>query len=159
MKGVMVDTEIWSIAKKKPDENKFASREEFTKVLEMHKRAKVFFMKIFPRLKVYMAVHQLAEIYHVLAFRGTRIPKSHAENIVRLIIEDDNIVKVAVTLEHIEEAIKESVKSNIHVWDYLCFIPVKDYIDTVFTCDEHFIRIGKKYNIRIINPLNTWITI
>ena len=158
MKGVMVDTEIWSIAKKRPDERKFASREDFVKALEMHERARDFFTNVFPKLKVYMSVHQLAEIYHVLAFRGAKIPKSHAEAIVRSIIEDDNIVKVTVTLEHIEEAIKESVESNIHVWDYLCFIPVKDYIDTVFTCDEHFIRIGKKYNVRIINPLNTWIT-
>jgi len=42
----MVDTELWSMAKKRPDEDKFASREEFTKALEMHRRAKAFFMKL-----------------------------------------------------------------------------------------------------------------
>ncbi|RLE63265.1 MAG: hypothetical protein DRJ38_08005, partial [Thermoprotei archaeon] len=62
-------------------------------------------------------------------------------------------------LGHIEEAIKESIESGIHVWDYLCFIPVKDYIDTVFTCDKHFITIGKKYKVKILNPLDTWITL
>ena len=159
MKGVMVDTEIWSIAKKKPDEKKYASREEFTKALKMHERARDFFTSVFPKLKVYMSIHQLAEIYHVLAFRGARIPKSYAENIVRAIIEDDNIIKATITLGHIEEAIKESIESGIHVWDYLCFIPVKDYIDTVFTCDKHFITIGKKYKVKILNPLDTWITL
>ena len=155
----MVDTEIWSIAKKKPDERKFASREDFVKALEMHERARDFFMNVFPRLKVYMSVHQLAEIYHVLGFRGIRIPRSYVESIVRAIIEDDNIIKVAVTLEHVMEAIKESVESGIHLWDYLCFIPIKDYIDTVFTCDEHFITIGKKYKVEILNPLGVWITL
>ena len=53
----MVDTEIWSIAKKRPDENKFASREDFTKALEMHERARDFFTNVFPKLKVYMSVH------------------------------------------------------------------------------------------------------
>ena len=139
----MIDTELWSMAKKRPDEDKFASKEEFTKALEMHRRAKAFFVKVFPMLKIYMSIHQLAEIYHVLAFRGARIPRSHAEAIVRSIMEDGNIIKVPVTLEHVEEAIRESVESNIHVWDYLCFIPVKDYVDTVFTCDKHFVRIGK----------------
>ncbi len=159
MKGVMVDTEIWSIAKKKPDERKYASREEFTKALEMHERAREFFASVFPELRVYMSVHQLAEIYHVLAFRGTRVPRSYAESIVKAIIEDDSIVKVAVTLGHIEEAVRESVESGIHVWDYLCFIPVKDYVDTVFTCDRHFIAIGKKYKVKILNPLDAWITL
>jgi len=159
LKGVMVDTEIWSIAKKKPDEKKFALKEEFIKALEMHEKARDFFMNVFPKLKVYMSMHQLVEIYHVLAFRGARVPRSYAKSIVKAIIEDDNIIKVAVTLDHVEEAVRESVESGIHVWDYLCFIPVKDYVDTVYTCDEHFKVIGERYKVKILNPLNTWITL
>ena len=155
----MVDTELWSFAKKKPDEGRFASREDFVRALDMHERARDFFLNVFPGLKVYMSVHQLAEIYHVLAFRGTRVSKAYAENVVRAILEDERIVKVAVTLEHVVEAVRESVESNIHVWDYLCFIPVKDYIDTVFTCDRHFVTIGEKYDVKVVNPLGIWITL
>ena len=158
MKNVMIDTEIWSIAKKRPDRKNFASREEFIKAMNMHRKAREFFINIFPELKVYMSIHQLAEIYHVLAFRGTRVPRNLVENIVKSIIEDNNIVKVPITLRHIEIAVKESVENNIHIWDYLCFIPIKDFIDIIYTCDKHFIKIGEKYKVRIVNPLDNWIT-
>jgi len=126
--------------------------------MNMHRKAREFFINIFPELKVYMSIHQLAEIYHVLAFRGTRVPRNLVENIVKSIIEDNNIVKVPVTLRHIEIAVKESVENNIHIWDYLCFIPIKDFIDIIYTCDKHFIKIGEKYKVRIVNPLDNWIT-
>jgi len=158
MKNVMIDTEIWSIAKKRPDRKNFASRKEFIKAMNMHRKAREFFINIFPELKVYMSIHQLAEIYHVLAFRGTRVPRNLVENIVKSIIEDNNIVKVPITLRHIEIAVKESVENNIHIWDYLCFIPIKDFIDIIYTCDKHFIKIGEKYKVRIVNPLDNWIT-
>jgi len=159
LKKAMVDTEIWAISKKKPDERKLTSREKFIKALKMHQKAKLFFRNTFPKLKVYMSLHQLAEIYHVLAFRGIKIPREDVESIIEAILEDDNIIKVAVTLEHLEEAIKESARSNIHIWDYLCFLPVKDYVDTVFSCDEHFIKIGEEYGVEVINPLDIWITL
>lgn len=159
MRSAMVDTEIWSIAKKEPRRENFVSREEYARFLEMHKKAQGFFVNVFPELKLYMSIHQLAEIFHVLAFRGARIPRSQAEDIVKAIIEDSDIVKVPVTLDHVEEAVKGSAESNIHIWDYLCFIPVKDYVDAVFTCDSHFIKMGEKYNVRILNPLGTWITL
>ena len=159
MRKAMIDTEIWSIAKKRPDETRFPSRREFARALEMHRRARDFFRNTFPGLRVYMSTHQIAEIYHVLAFRGTKIPRRHAESIVRAIIEDDNVVKVPVMLDHVEEAVRASAETGVHVWDYLCFIPVKDYIDVVFTCDDHFIKIGEKYGVKILNPLGAWIKV
>ena len=159
LKNVMIDTEIWSIAKKKPDKRRFASKENFIKAMNMHRKAREFFIKVFPELKVYMSVHQLAELYHVLAFRGTRIPIDVAKEIVENIIEDNNIIKIPVTLDHVIQAIRESAENGIHIWDYLCFIPIKDYIDTVFTCDKHFIKICGKYKLKLINPLDAWITI
>jgi len=155
----MIDTELWSIAKKKPERKKFPLKEEYFKALEAHEKARDFFTKIFPKLKIYMSTLQIAEIYHVLTFRGTRIPKEEALEIIKAIIEDESIVKVPVSLKHVEDAVKESIKNNIHVWDYLCFIPIKDYIDVVYTCDKHFITIGKCYKVEVINPINTWIAI
>jgi len=81
----------------------------------MHEKARDFFMNVFPKLKMYMSMYQLVEIYHVLAFRGAKVPRSYAKSIVKAIMEDGNIIKVAVTLDHIEEAVRESVESGIHV--------------------------------------------
>ncbi|RLF03035.1 MAG: hypothetical protein DRK00_09265 [Thermoprotei archaeon] len=118
----------------------------------MHERAREFFKSTFPRLRVYMSTHQLAEIYYVLAFRRARIPRGEAESIVRAIIEDGSIIKVPLTLERVEEVIQTSAESGVHVWDYLCFLPVKDYVNTVFTCDRRFLKIGGSMGLRRSTP-------
>jgi len=41
--------------------------------------------------------------------------------------------------------------------DYLCFLPIKDYVDTMFSCDFHFQKIGEKYKVKVINPLDFWL--
>jgi len=114
----MVDTEIWSIAKKRPFPDNFSSRSEYLKALRAHKAARKFFLEIFPALKVYISAHQLAEIYHVLAFK--RLPREEAANIVLAILEDGDIVKVPLLQRHVEEAIKKSATSGIHTWGITC---------------------------------------
>ena len=47
-----------------------------------------------------MSVHQLAEIYHVLGFRGIRIPRSYVESIVRAIIRDLVLIIDVLHLNH-----------------------------------------------------------
>ncbi len=59
-------------------------------------------------------------------------------------LRDAKIVKVPVTLKHIEESVNASRKTGIHVWDLLCFVPVKNYVN-VYSLDSHFIRICKMY--------------
>ena len=153
----MIDTEIWSIAKKRPLPDNFSSKDEYLKALNAHEAARKFFLESFPSLKVYISAHQLAEIYHALAFRGARLPRGQAADIVLAILEDDDIVKVPVTQRHVKEAVEESKESGIHVWDYLCFLPVKDYVDAIFSCDLHFRKIGERYKIKIVNPLGFWL--
>ncbi|MCI4408505.1 MAG: hypothetical protein JHC26_05390 [Thermofilum sp.] len=58
---------------------------------------------------------------------------------------------------HLKDALEESAKTGIHVWDYLCFLPVKDYIDVVYSCDIHFQKIGEDFNVKVINPLGGWL--
>ncbi len=70
-----------------------------------------------------MTLHQIAEIFHVLSFRGHRIPLNEAFAIVDSLMEDDSIVKVPVLAEHVIESITASKETGIHVWDFLCFIP------------------------------------
>jgi len=155
----MVDTEIWSIAKKRPVKELFSSEEEFKRAMEMHSRAREFFSDEFPGLRVYLSQHQLAEIFHVLAFRGLRIPLEEAHHIVMGIVEDASIVKVPVSVEDIREAVKESMETGIHIWDFLCFLPVKGLIDRIYSADSHFKVIGERHGIEVINPLHHWLEI
>jgi len=155
----LVDTELWSIAKKEPAKEMFSSKEEFEKAMKMHSRAREFFSNEFPGLRVYISNHQLAEIFHVLAFRGLRIPFEEAYSIVTGIIEDASIVKVPLTMEHVMKALKESLDTGIHIWDFLCFLPVREFVDTIYSADSHFKLIGKRHGVKVINPLDHWLEI
>ena len=153
----MIDTETRSIAKKKPSVSSFSSQEDYLKALRMHEEALKFFREKFPELEVYISTHQIGEIYHVLAFRGTKVPKEEAKKIVWALLEDDKIIKVPLLPGHLKDALEESAKTGIHVWDYLCFLPVKDYIDVVYSCDIHFQKIGEEFDVKVINPLGGWL--
>ncbi len=153
----LIDTELWSFAKKRPVRDKFPSEGEFKAAMKIHETAVSFFRDDFPSLKVYMSYHQLAEIFHVLAFRGTKLPLKEALSVINGIIEDPSIVKVPVTMEALMKAIKESAETGIHVWDFLCFLPVSNMIEVVYSADPHFKVIGERYGVKVINPLGQWI--
>ncbi len=152
-----IDTELWSFAKKKPVRSRFRSEDEFNLAMEVHRKAVEFFRDTFPSLKVYMSHHQLMEIFHVLAFRGLRIPLSEALAIVERIMEDSSIVKVPITADVIREALRESSETRIHVWDFLCFLPVRGFVDIAYSSDPHFRVMGERYGIKVVNPVSQWI--
>ncbi len=106
-----------------------------------------------------MTLHQIAEIFHVLAFRGHRIPLDEAVAVVESIIDDDSIVKVPVLAEHLKESFRESRETGIHVWDFLCFIPLKNYVDVIYSLDRHFVKIGEIYGVKVVNPTKEWLEI
>ena len=154
----MVDTEIWVFAKKRPLRSKFKSEGEYAKFLKAHVAAQEFFREVFPKLKIYMTAHQLAEIFHVLSFRGARVPLSESIRLVKLIVEDPGIVKVPVTCEHVRLAAELSAKTGIHIWDFLCILPVAGLVDVVFSCDKHFLEIGRLLGVRVENPIPIWVS-
>lgn len=153
----IVDTELWSLAKKRPLRAKFGSEDEFEKAMDLHLKAISFFENEFIKIKLYMTVHQLAELFHVLAFRGYRIPLEEASAIILEIIKDPTIVKVKVSVEHVLEAMKESIETNIHIWDFLCFLPAKGLVETIYTVDKHFKTIGARHGVSIVNPIGEWL--
>jgi hypothetical protein len=53
----MIDTEIRSIAKKKPSVSSFSLQEDYLKALRMHEKALKFFREKFPGLEVYISTH------------------------------------------------------------------------------------------------------
>ena len=123
-----VDTEIWSLAKKKPVKEKFESKSDYKRALKIHERCKKFFEK----LRIYISLHQIAGIFHVQAFRGHRISLSKASTIVESLID-----------EYLKESLRESKETGIRVWDFLCFIPLKNYVEVIYTLNKHFVTIGK----------------
>lgn len=153
----MVDTEIWSLAKKKPLPERFGTQAEFERAMSLHLKAREFFEREFPRLRVYISLHQLAEIYHVLAFRGYRVPPGEALAVISGILEDPMIVKVPVSAEHVHQAVRESARTGIHVWDFLCFLPVKGFVETIYSADRHFEAIGNRYGVDFVNPVGAWL--
>ncbi len=154
-----VDTEIWVLAKKKPVREKFKSSKDYEKALKIHKGCREFFEKEFDKLRIYMTLHQIAEIFHVLAFRGHRIPLNEAFAIVDSLMKDDSIVKVPVLAEHVIESVTASKETGIHIWDFLCFIPLKNYVEVIYSLDRHFLEIGRKYGVEVVNPAKEWLTL
>ncbi|RLE94482.1 MAG: hypothetical protein DRN04_03580 [Thermoprotei archaeon] len=159
MINAVIDTEIWALAKKKPVAARFKSNEEYKRYLRMHSKAVEFFREKVPEIRIYMSLHQLLEIFHVLAFRGTRISLAEARKVVEIILQDKNIVKVPVLQSHVRKAVEDSSKIGIHVWDFLCIIPVVDFIDVAYSCDKHFVKICEEYGIKLVNPVEEWIEI
>ncbi len=67
---------------------------------------------------------------------------------------------VEIGKRHYREALKLSNLSGIHIWDYLCIIPLKGIIDAAYTNDKHFLHPTIKNLLpKIDNPVGKWITI
>lgn len=155
--GIFIDTEIWSFAQKKPVKSKF--NDGYEEALEMHSKSKEFLLQNIDK-EILMSYHQIAEIYHVLAYRGFRLPISFVQEYVRNLLQAENIIKYEVTRERIEDAIEASKRSGIHIWDFLCVLPVSHDLDIIYTCDQHFLHDEfKRLKAEIINPIGEWMRI
>ncbi|MDP6459693.1 MAG: hypothetical protein QF829_02755 [Candidatus Hydrothermarchaeota archaeon] len=155
--GIFIDTEIWSFAQKKPVKSKF--NDGYEKALKMHSKSQDFLLQNIDK-EILMSYHQIAKIYHVLGYRGFRLPMEFTLKYVRSLLQAENIIKYEVTREHIEDAIDASKRSGIHIWDFLCVLPVSQDLDIIYTCDQHFLHDEfKKLNAEIINPIDEWMRI
>ncbi len=158
--NVFVDTEIWSFAQKVPAKEKFMDKLKYEKFLKAHIEAKSFLKKVLSEEIIYMSLHQVAEIFHVLGFRGFKLPIDFVTEYVNALILSERVIKIPVTINHFQEALKLSKESGIHIWDFLCIIPIKEYIDRIYTVDKHFLhKTFQKLGIKIENPLKIWIKV
>ena len=66
--NVFVDTQLWVYAFKVPQREKFTSEDEYRDALRMHSRANEFLRDALLNHMLYITTHQLAEIFHALAF-------------------------------------------------------------------------------------------
>ena len=83
-----------------------------------------------------------------------------ALEIIDKIMKSSKTVLVEVKKRHYTEALKLSGVSGIHVWDYLCVIPLKELIDVAYTNDRHFLHPTLRNLVpKVENPVGKWITL
>lgn len=157
---VFIDTQIWVYAFKKPKREGFKDGDAFEEALQMHGNAVRFLEGALANHEIYVTTHQVAEIYHALAFRGIRMNARQASEIIDKVMRSAKTVLVEVRKRHYREALRLSSVSGIHVWDYLCVIPLKGLIEIVYTNDRHFLHPTLRNLVpRVENPIGKWITL
>ena len=158
--NIFIDTQLWIYAFKKPLRKGFTSRQEYEDALQMHRKASKLIQDALANHTIYLTTHQLVEIFHALAFRGVKMNGKEALDIVEKIWGSSKTVLVEVKRRHYKEALRQSSLSGIHVWDYLCIIPLKGMINIAYTNDEHFLHQSIRSLVpEINNPLGKWIVI
>jgi len=158
--NVFIDTQLWVYAFKKPVRKGFQSEDEFEEALQMHEKANRIIQESLIEHIIYLTTHQLAEMYHVLAFRGVRMDRRRALTIIERILKSSRTVIVEVKRRHYREALRLSSLSGIHIWDYLCILPLKERVDIAYTNDKHFLHPTIKSLLsKLENPLGKWLLI
>ncbi len=75
-------------------------------------------------------------------------------------MKSSRTVLVEVKKRHYREALRLSSLSGIHIWDFLCIIPLKGLMDIAYTNDRHFHHPTIKSLIpKVENPIGKWITV
>jgi len=155
-----IDTEIWSFSQKTPEKDKFDSKEDFNKTLALHKNANTFLKKQIQENQILMTYHQLAEIFHVLGFRGKKMTLSWLQNFCSSLLSSRFIIWFEINENHLKKSLKMSIESSIHIWDFLCVVPLLDEVDILYSCDKHFLDPSiQSLGPEVVNPLNEWIVL
>lgn len=155
---IFIDTELWNFAQKVPDNSKFVNNSDFEKAFELHKQSSEFIKQKINEDRISMTYHQLCEIYHVLGFRGKRLPRKFVQTYCFQLLQGRFMDWYHITFTDIEHAITLSKQSGIHIWDYLCVLPLYKEVDILYTCDAHFKHASFQSLGPIIkNPLGNWI--
>jgi len=72
------------------------------------------------------------------------VSRSEALKVIEKLLRSSKTVIVDVERKHYKEALELSSLSGIHVWDYLCILPLKEIIDIDYTNDQHFSTLQQK---------------
>ena len=112
---IFIDTQLWVYAFKKPQKGKFKDKEEYEEALQMHHKANEFIQHALMDHTIYLTTHQLAEIFHTLAFRGIKMRRKTALNIIDRILKSSRTVLIDVKRSHYKEALRLSSLSGIHL--------------------------------------------
>lgn len=155
---IFIDTELWIFAQKIPDRSNFQNTIEYDNVLNLHQKSSEFLKRNITESEISMTYHQLCEIFHALAFRGKKAPVPIASKYCNQLLSSKFMHWYQVFDKHIKEAMKLSMKSGIHIWDYICILPLYSDVEILYSCDEHFKHKSfESLSTKIVNPLDIWI--
>jgi len=144
---VLIDTNIWHFALVRPIEEPF---------VEVHHLASTFLYSTLsdPNLRIALSCYQVGEILEVL-----RRSKLSVDSRLKLLedFEKGKFFVKSLDFSTVISAVRDSAKSNIHVYDYLVVYPLRGIVNRIYSADEHFNhphfhRIGE-----VNNPLSPWV--
>ena len=157
---IFIDTEIWIFAQKIPDRLNFQDKSEYQNALNLHQKSSEFLKQKIIESEISMTTHQICEIFHALAYRGKKLPKTTAFEYCNQLLSSRFMHWYQGLNKHVKEAIEISVKSGIHIWDYICVLPLYNDVDILYSCDEHFKHESfQSLGPKVENPFDVWITL
>ncbi|MBN2154379.1 MAG: hypothetical protein JW839_23185 [Candidatus Lokiarchaeota archaeon] len=157
IRNVFVDTELWIYSLKNPDASKYPAKELYEQDRRKHLRAQSFFKRFTRDSQFFFTTHQVCEIYHALRFRGTRLDPAFVQKYIDALVSAKSNRVIETTRDDVKRCIDLSIAANIHVWDFLCVIPILNKIDVIYTSDKHFTHQAMRdLGVAIKNPIGTW---
>lgn len=158
--AIFIDTELWIFAQKAPNPSEAPNDSDYKRALQLHKLSSDFIKQKISQNEISMTYHQLCEIYHVLGFRGMRLPKEFVQEYCFKLLQAKFMRWYQISPENLQQAINLSNRSNIHIWDFLCVLPLYEDVNVIYTCDEHFKHPSfQSLGPPIKNPLNEWLVL
>lgn len=155
---IFIDTQLWVFALKVPNEQDFNSNPEFKNALNNYNMANSFLKNKLENDEICMTNLQLGEIYHALGFRGKKLPLDYVQNYCISLLTGDFMHWYSINNNILQRAIELSKLSKIHIWDYLCILPVYKDISIIFSCDQHFTDdTFRSLGPSIENPIRDWL--
>jgi len=146
----LIDTRIWGLAFKR-----VLYRSDHPSLL-LAEKADEFLRKALLDSIVLLSGQLVAEIYHVLTARGTKMPRGKASKLIDDLLTSENTEFRTTDLRIVKQALKLSTQTGFHIWDFLLVLPFKGEVDKIYTMDPHF-RDCKELQIAPIkNPLGVW---
>jgi len=144
---VLIDTNIWHFALVKPIEELF---------VEAHNLASTFLSSILfdPNLRIALSCYQVSEILEVL-----RRSKLSVDSRLKLLedFEKGKFFIKPLDFPAVISAVRDSAKSNIHIYDYLVAYPLRGIVNRIYSADEHFKHPHFHRIAEVNNPLSPWI--
>ncbi len=157
---IFIDTQLWIFAQKIPKKEKFRDDNSYNQMVEFHQTSQKFLAQKIQTEEIAMTNHQLGEIFHALAYRGDKLKLEFSKKFCLQLMDSESIHLYLITNEDLKECISLSGESGIHIWDYLCIIPLLREILEIFTCDTHFQNESfQKLGKPITNPLTQWMVL
>lgn len=158
--AIFIDTQLWVFAQKAPDEQRIANSTDYNSAFEIFSIAHDFLEKQIMVHQIAMTFHQLFEIYHALGFLGFKLPLDFVQEYCTTLLNASFMKWYEISPETMENALKSSSESGIHVWDYACVLPLYRDVTMLYSCDKHFQHESfKTLGVPIENPIKKWFTV